>query len=126
LQERIELVGPREDALEFMRRAEIFVQPSFFEGLPLALQEAMLSGCACIGTDIPGNDEIISHGENGLLAPKGDAARLAETLDRLISDEPLRRSFQQRARASVLDKGMSAKQMIEHHVELYERALRTH
>src|SRR5581483_11354998 len=48
-------------AMDVMRRAAIFVQPSFFEELPLALQEAMFSGCACIGTRISGNDEIITY-----------------------------------------------------------------
>ncbi len=124
LQDRIVMPGPRADALDFMRRAEIFVQPSFFEGLPLALQEAMLSECACVGTDISGNDEIISDGKSGLLVPKRDPSSLARALDRLMHDDYLRRSLQQSARRSVLDKGMSAEQMIHHHVELYERVLR--
>ncbi len=120
LQGRIEMPGARLDAMEWMRRAEIFVQPSFFEGLPLALQEAMWSGCACLATDIPGNNEIISHEMNGLLVSKGDPDSMAAGLDRLMGDKTLRATFREQARASVLRQGMSVEQMIRQHVELYE------
>lgn len=124
LQGRIEMPGARPDAMDWMRRAEIFVQPSFFEGLPLALQEAMWSGCACLATDIPGNNEIISHEANGLLVRKGDPGAMAAGLDRLMGGERLRTNFRSQARASVLHKGMSVEQMIRQHIELYESFVR--
>ena len=94
--------------------------PSFFEGLPLALQEAMHCGCACLATDIPGNDELILDGENGLLTTKGNADAMAAGLERLISDETLRESFRILGPSSVLKKGMSLEQMIQRHLEIYE------
>ena len=124
LQDQIEMPGARPDAMDWMRRAEIFVQPSFFEGLPLALQEAMWSGCACLATDIPGNNELISHEVNGLLVRKGDSEAMAAGLDRLLKDAGLRTRFQQAARASMLDKGMSHERMISSYARLYEDALR--
>jgi glycosyltransferase involved in cell wall biosynthesis len=123
LEDRIEMLGSRPDALDFMRRAAVFVQPSFFEGLPLALQEAMLMGCACIGTSIPGNTEIIADGANGLLVPCGDVSSMADALDRLLADDQLRAKFQAVARSSVLDKGMTVERMVEEHARLYEQAL---
>lgn len=119
LEDRILLPGAR-DAAEWMRRAEVYVQPSYFEGLPLALQEAMLAGCACVATDIPGNNELIHDGENGLLAKKGDVQDLAAKLEQLLTDESSRLRFQQRARPSVLRLGMSLERMIQAHLELYE------
>jgi glycosyltransferase involved in cell wall biosynthesis len=120
LEERIEMPGARPDAPAWMRRAEVFVQPSFFEGLPLALQEALHCGCTCLATDIPGNNELITDGENGLLVPKGDPAAMASGLERLLADEKLRELFRSRGPASVLGKGMSLEQMIQRHLELYE------
>ena len=108
-----------------MRRASIFVQPSFFEGLPLALQEAMLCGCACIATDIPGNNEIISHENNGLLVPKGGVNETAEALSRLIRDDVLRESLQRVARSTVLEKGMSREKMVREHIAVYERVMKS-
>jgi glycosyltransferase involved in cell wall biosynthesis len=125
LSERILYLGQRTDSIEMMLRAGIFVQPSYFEGLPLALQEAMLCGCACVATDIPGNNEIISHESNGLLVPKGNSAAMAAALECLIRDEALLATFQKRARTSVLTQGMSAGQMVKMHLELYRQALAT-
>lgn len=125
LSERIVLLGQRTDSMELMRRASIFVQPSFFEGLPLALQEAMLCGCASIATDIPGNNEIVSHEKNGLLVPKGNVQAMAEALSRLIGDSAFRESLQRGARPTVLEKGMSREQMVREHMALYERVLKS-
>ncbi|HMJ89637.1 MAG TPA: glycosyltransferase family 4 protein [Candidatus Acidoferrum sp.] len=123
LQGRIEMLGSRPDALDFMRRAAVFVQPSFFEGLPLALQEAMLMRCACIGTNIPGNTEIVTDGVNGLLVPCGDVSSMADAIDRLLANDRLRGEFQGVARNSVLDKGMSVEHMVDEHARLYEQML---
>ena len=125
LSERIVLLGQRTDSIEMMRRASIFVQPSFFEGLPLALQEAMLCGCACIATDIPGNNEIVSHENNGLLVPKGGVNETAQALSRLIRDDVLRESLQRVARSTVLEKGMSREKMVREHIAVYERDMKS-
>jgi glycosyltransferase involved in cell wall biosynthesis len=111
--------GPHPDVPKLMRKAAIFVQPSFFEGLPLALQEAMLCQCACIATDIPGNNELITDERSGLLVPKGDVARLAAALDRLMSDHGLRLELGKHARKSVLERGMTADRMLARYSELY-------
>lgn len=117
------LLGRRDDALDWMRRAAIFVQPSFFEGLPLALQEAMYSGCACIGTHISGNNEIITHEENGLLTRPGDSSDLARALERLMGDADLRARYSQAGPASIQNKGMTAERMVQRHIKLYESIL---
>ena len=53
--------------VDLMQRAAIYVQPSFWEALGLALQEAMLAGCACIGSRAGGIPELVQHEQNGLL-----------------------------------------------------------
>ena len=125
LQDRIQLAGPRDDAMEFMQRAAVFVQPSFFEGLPLALQEAMFCGCACVATRISGNTELVDDEKNGLLVAPGDVAEMAGALDRIISDPEARKMFGRASAVSILDCGMTAEQMIARHCELYDSPLAT-
>jgi glycosyltransferase involved in cell wall biosynthesis len=57
--------------------------------MPLALIEAMAAGCAVIGTRVPGVQEIIRDGINGLLCEHEDPESLAAAIERLLSDEPL-------------------------------------
>jgi len=123
LHERILLPGSRDDAMDFMRRAAIFVQPSLFEGLPLALQEAMFCGCACVATRVMGNDELIEDGRTGLLAPPLNAGRMAEALEVLMRDPARREALGRAAATSVLEKGMTAAKMTERHITLYESIL---
>lgn len=52
---------------DLMRRADIFVLPSFFEGLPLVLLEALACGCLIVTTDLPGAKELFSNHSNGLV-----------------------------------------------------------
>jgi glycosyltransferase involved in cell wall biosynthesis len=120
---RIQLLGSRPDAMNYMQSAAIFVQPSRLEGLPLALQEAMFSGCACIGTNISGNNEIITHEENGLLVSPGNVDDLAHALERLVLDADLRQSLGRKGALSIAKKGMTSEAMLKRHLELYHSIL---
>ena len=119
LKDRVLLLGGRDDAFDFMRRAAVFAQPSLFEGLPLALQEAMFYQCACVATRVPGNDELVQEGLTGLLVPPMRADKLAEALDRLIRDPALRTALGKAAAASILARRMTQRTMIERHLALY-------
>ena len=81
LQDRILLLGERTDAFELMQAAAIYVQPSFWEALGLALQDAMFSGCACIGSRAGGIPELIRHEKNGLLFDPGNIDQLTNALE---------------------------------------------
>lgn len=120
---QIQMLGQRDDTEQLMQRAAIYVQPSFHEGLPLALQEALYHGCACVATRIAGNTELVQDEENGLLVPPGDADALAGALERLIGDAALREQLSARGRAGVLAQGMTLPQMVEKHRALYAALL---
>jgi glycosyltransferase involved in cell wall biosynthesis len=122
--DQISMLGQRGDILCHMQKAAIFVQPSFFEGLLLALHEAMASGCACIASRIGGNTELIEHEKTGLLSLVGDVDALASDLERLMTDAALRDSFRNAAPAAIIAKGMTAQKMFEKHATLYESILR--
>ena len=88
---RIALPGFSPQVRQAMRRADLFVLSSRFEGLPNALLEAMAEGVACVSFDCTaGPRELITHGENGWLVPAEDVDGLAMALDTLMQDDVLR------------------------------------
>ncbi|WP_165073177.1 glycosyltransferase [Desulfovibrio sp. ZJ200] len=96
---RITLPGAMEDISAEYAEADLFTLPSRYEGFPLALAEAQGFGLPAVGfAACPGVNEIIVHGENGLLAPEMTAESLAKQLRTLMTDEQLRQRMGTRAR----------------------------
>ena len=124
LGERIQCVGARADAVDFMNRAAIYVQPSYQEALGLALQEAMFTGCPSIGSRVGGIPELIDDQTSGLLVPAGDARALARSMELLITDGALRERLGRAAAAAMLSRGMTEERMAAKYIELYESILR--
>ncbi len=109
---------------EWLLSAEIFAMPSMHEGLGLSLQEALYYGCACLATRIGGIPDLIQEGENGILVERANVNEMSAALKQLMSDDALRDRFRARARASVLEKSMTAERMVARHEELYRALLR--
>ena len=87
LQKRVCFYGHKKDFKELLASASIFVLPSFYEGFPNALIEAMSVPLACVSSDcVAGPREIINHGENGFLFETGNSDGLSVILDELISN----------------------------------------
>lgn len=80
---------------------DIFVNPSYSEGLPSSVLEAAATGCAVIATDVGGTREIIRDGETGLLIPPRDRTALVAALESLIREPALRERLGVRARNAV-------------------------
>ena len=96
---RIAMPGFSKEVRDAMRRADLFVLSSRFEGLPNALLEAMSEGVACVSFDCTaGPRELIQHGENGWLVPPEDVDGLAAAFDTLMRDDALRARLGTRAR----------------------------
>ena len=74
------------------------VVPSLYEPFGLVALEALACGVPVIATAVGGWNEIVVHGDCGLLVPPGDPAALAQALQRLLIDEPLRRRLSAGAR----------------------------
>ena len=81
--------------------ADVFVLPSLWEGLPLALLEAAALGRPIVASDIDGVREVVRDGETALLVPPGDPARLADAVVRLLEDGDLAAKLGARARAEI-------------------------
>ena len=91
LGERLRLLGYREDIPDLMAAADIFTLPSRFEGLPMSVIEAMLTGLPVVATDVRGPDEQVEHEVTGLKVRPGEAVALGAALKRLAVDPDLRR-----------------------------------
>lgn len=102
LQQQVHFLGNVADIPRRLADTQVFVLSTRWEGMPLALVEAMAAGCACIGTDVVGVREVIEHGSTGLLVPPGDASALADALQRLLQDTALAQRFGQTARQRAL------------------------
>ena len=101
LQNQIDFLGHVPNMPELLARHQIFVLSTHYEGMPLALIEAMASGCACIGTDVVGVREVIQHGVTGLLVPENNAQALADAIAMLLADPEKAENLGRAARVAV-------------------------
>ncbi|MFD3676557.1 glycosyltransferase [Streptomyces sp. NPDC058613] len=91
LDDSVEWMGSTDDVLGSLRGASVFAQASRAEGFPITLLEAMAAGVPAAAFDCaPGVREIVTHGEDGLLARLGNTMELAGHLGALMSDRELR------------------------------------
>jgi glycosyltransferase involved in cell wall biosynthesis len=98
---RVELLGYREDIPAILAASDVFVLPSYREGTPRVITEAMAAGLPVVATDIAGIPEQVVDGETGLLVPTGDPTAVADSLDELLSEPEQRDRFGKRARERV-------------------------
>ena len=86
-------MGFRKDIREILAISDIFVFPSFQEGLPLAVIEAMAAGLPVVCSNIRGNKDLICDNENGFLVDCKDVDKFAQRLQLLCNDKSLRDKF---------------------------------
>ncbi|WP_114952852.1 glycosyltransferase [Sphingosinicella terrae] len=117
LDSRFELLGARGDIAELMSAADLLVNSSEHEGLPITLIEAAMSGVPIVATDVGGNGEVVGDGINGFLVPPSDPEALARRIvDALTEDEQYERfsaAAVERSRAFTMEACASA------HLSLY-------
>lgn len=104
LDARLVLAGRIDNVHRLLAAGDVFCLPSLWEGLPLALLEAMAAGLPVAAYGIEGVKDVISDGRQGLLADPGDHAGLGKVLGRLIAEGDLRRTLGQEARALVRER----------------------
>jgi glycosyltransferase involved in cell wall biosynthesis len=100
LENYVILLGLRENIIELMKASDLFVMSSSYEGLSIAMIEAMASGLPIISSDIRGVKDCIRHNQNGLIFPVGDHKTLADCIIKLSKDSKLRVGLSHAARKS--------------------------
>ncbi len=98
LEDKVIFTGWRSDIPAILAASDVFVLPSYSEGLSIALLEAMAAGRACVVTDI---GLPVNNGETALVIPPGDPENLARAIETLITDEKLREKLGRNAREEV-------------------------
>jgi glycosyltransferase involved in cell wall biosynthesis len=106
---RLRRLGYRHDVARILAAADVFCLPSHFEGLPMSVIEAMMTGLPVVATDIRGPREQVVDGETGLLVPPMADGPLAAALARLAADPALRARMGAAGRARALDRFDEAK-----------------
>lgn len=101
---------------------DILVLPSFLEGMPMVILEAMAAGKPAIATRVGAIPKLITHGQDGLLVDPGDTPALVESLRSLLTDAELRRRMGAQGQALV-QRGYSAKVMAQRYLGLYSQAI---
>lgn len=101
LSDLIWMAGDREDIPELMQLMDIFVLPSLAEGVSNTILEAMATGLPVVATNVGGNPELISEGENGRLITVGDEQMLATVIGDLIDNPEARKLMGQNGLSKV-------------------------
>jgi len=86
----IVFAGSRDDVADLLGAMDIFALSSAWEGVPIALLEAMAASLPVVATDVGGVSSIVEDGRTGVLVPSGDVARLGDAMSALIGDGPMR------------------------------------
>lgn len=82
----VNYLGTTVDVRPYLEDCSVYVLPSYREGMPVSVMEAMSVGRAVVASDVPGCRETVIDGENGYLVPLGDAEAIADRIKRLFSE----------------------------------------
>lgn len=120
LGDRVQILMYRDDVPDLLAAADIFAMPSLWEGLPLALLEAMVAGKAIVASQTSGIPEAVEHGVGGLLVKPGDINGLSMALNELLSDVALRARLGTQAGVIGRERFTIAA-MVDQYVDLYRQ-----
>ncbi len=119
----LRFLGHREDVRDLLALCDIFVLPSLFEGMPLALLEAMAAGVPCVATGVGGIPEVVEDGKTGLLVGPGDSDGLAKGIAALLESRTLANELRGAARDAVARR-FSLAGMVRAYQEIYAGLIR--
>ncbi len=119
LEKYVHFAGFRRDIHELLKGSDIFCMPSLSEGLPYAMLEASAAGLPMIVSEVGEMARLLTHGDNALLVPPGDAYALERGLVELI-DNPDKAAFLGRSAYNLVKNKLSMEQLIEKTIEIYD------
>jgi glycosyltransferase involved in cell wall biosynthesis len=124
LSDKIHFLGSRRDVPDLLAASDVFVLPSLWEGLSVALLEAMAAAKPIVATAVSGTSQAIVHNETGILIPPGDAAALARAIDELLSNPARAQELGETAQRRV-EVSFGAGKLAREYLALYRRLLKS-
>ncbi len=122
IKNRVRLLGFRNDVDSLLAITDVFVLPSYREGLPRTLIEAQAMGVASVTTNIRGCREVVRDGASGCLVEPRDASGLARALRRLLTDRELRNNMGIEAR-KIAENEFDEEMVFGRIIGIYDKAL---
>lgn len=117
-QTAIHYLGHQNNIRHILSQSDIFVLPSYREGLPRTTMEAMSMGLPIITTDVVGCRETVENGVNGFIIPPKDSLALAEAIEHLLKDENLRKKMGKESRLKAV-REFDIATIVDKHLEVY-------
>jgi len=118
----VHFLGQRNDIPALLAAADMFILPSLWEGLSVALLEAMAAAKPIIATSVSGTTQVMAHRQTGLIVPPGNGPALAEAIGHLL-DEPEQATAMGQAARQYVSANYSAEQQAARHIALYGSAI---
>lgn len=122
LQGRVRLLGQWDSIPDLLAASDVFVLPSRWEGLPMALLEGMMAGLPVIAAQVEGVEEVVQPGEHGLLVPLESPAELAQAILQLLGSPEDRKRMGKAARERVLN-SYTTDRMCKAYLQVIEKSL---
>jgi glycosyltransferase involved in cell wall biosynthesis len=119
LENVVKYLGVRPDIPDLLFLSDVFVMPSLWEGLPLALLEAMSAGLPVVATNVEGVEAVIIDGENGSLIPPQDVNALAAALIKMREDAAARQDYSIR-NIDLVHREFTIDRMCNHYKDLFQ------
>lgn len=106
IEKKVSFLGAKDfdEVLAIMKVSDVFVNPSYNEGLPTTVLEAGVCGCGIVATDVGGTREIITHDKSGLLIKPKEIEKMANSIERLLRDDLERRKFAKSAKEEIFER----------------------
>jgi glycosyltransferase involved in cell wall biosynthesis len=102
----VQFIGRQEVVVSFLQASDIFILPSRYEGMSIALLEALAAGLPCIVTDVGDNSLVVSDGIQGKVVPPDQPQALAQAIRALVEDRSLLQQMGTQARESAVAYGV--------------------
>ncbi len=118
----IHFLGKRQDVSALLAKADMFVLPSLWEGLSIALLEAMAAAKPIVATAVSGTTQVMLPNKTGLIVPPHDSTALAEAINQFLADPLKAQAMGQAARQHVIA-NYSAEKQAKEHLALYRQII---
>ena len=120
----VRLIGPvgKLDVLDYYCASDLFVLPSYLEGISSALIEAMACGVPAVATLVGGNPEVVRDETDGMLIPPGDVGALTSAIERFVADPDLGQKVGASARSRIQER-FSLGSMTAQYLQAYEEVV---